>query len=144
MEGQWYIKGVTNQREGQLRKSDHWEFITSSNKIERNCDVGDGGGGVRRAMSHCNGKIEKERDRSEAVTDPTNPNVRGAGPAEPHKPPNVTKDVTMTLRTQDDDSSGDRDVHHTWNLQMASSEAADATNPDATSAGSTAPVGRLH
>ncbi|KAF9236174.1 hypothetical protein BU15DRAFT_77274 [Melanogaster broomeanus] len=28
-------------------------------------------------------------------------------------PPNVAKDVTMTLRTQDDDSSGYRDVHHT-------------------------------
>ncbi|KAF9229917.1 hypothetical protein BU15DRAFT_84322, partial [Melanogaster broomeanus] len=79
---------------------------------------------------------------SEAVTDPTNPKVRGAGPAEPvgksygpndepqendvdedlprahpppppiyhhppsTNPPNVAKDVTMTLRTQDDDSSG--------------------------------------
>ncbi|KAF9232344.1 hypothetical protein BU15DRAFT_81347 [Melanogaster broomeanus] len=43
-------------------------------------------------------------------------------------------------RTQEDDRSGDRDVHHTHvvprNLQMASNEAADATNPDATGAGS--------
>ncbi|KAF9242347.1 hypothetical protein BU15DRAFT_60471 [Melanogaster broomeanus] len=66
-------------------------------------------------------------------------------PAKP-KPPDVT-DVAATPRTQDD-SGGDVGVHRTHvvprNPQMASNEAADATNPDATSAGSTAPVGRLH
>ncbi|KAF9237204.1 hypothetical protein BU15DRAFT_63271, partial [Melanogaster broomeanus] len=101
----------------------------------------------------CRSRGSKEIESRATMTKPPEHVARGG--ARPRverrgwtKPKAQQKDVATTPRTQEDDSSGDRDVHHThavpWNPQMASNDAADATNPNATSAGSTAPAGRLH